>query len=288
MIYFGVRKKASSTGKICFTLVELLSVTTAVSILAGLLLPALVAVREKGRAANCTNNLRQLVSANAHYAMENEDYFAPFAQFSEHGSLVYPYLLWWGRRTGSEYAEFNRGGYLSSYLEQARNVLICGTAFDRIDFTSSDGGSYGYNASGIGGTGYLSMGPEKTKSATDKNEFGKSVRSASVKEPSRLIMFGDTMNAGGMGTSPTFLRPIDRILGPDSFSYIHFRHQGRADIGWTDGHVSEERCSVPAVSEKYSLNLLGNTRVGCISPPGSRTAVDHTYYDTYGRANPRE
>ena len=43
-----------------FTLIELLCVTALIGILAGMLLPSLQRAREKGRAAACSGNLKQL------------------------------------------------------------------------------------------------------------------------------------------------------------------------------------------------------------------------------------
>jgi hypothetical protein len=54
---------ASRQGQFAFTLVELLMVTAVVSMMAGMLLPAVQAARESARRAHCKNNLKQLAIA---------------------------------------------------------------------------------------------------------------------------------------------------------------------------------------------------------------------------------
>ena len=60
-----------------FTLIELLVVIAIIAILAAILFPVFAKAREKGRQAQCTNNMRQLLLAIQVYQQDKDNYFPP-------------------------------------------------------------------------------------------------------------------------------------------------------------------------------------------------------------------
>lgn len=78
-----------------FTLIEMLVVIAIISILAGMLLPALAAARERGRQAKCKNNLYNIGKAAYLYTEVNGEFW-PFYDSvapSDSLALLYPDLL---------------------------------------------------------------------------------------------------------------------------------------------------------------------------------------------------
>ncbi len=227
-----------------FTLIELLTVMATIGLLAALALPTLSAAREAGRRASCASNLRQLYLANSLYAEDHGHYVAAAPDL-----FTSNLQRWHGIRRHLEEPFDGSKGPLVPYLGAAKAIRAC-PSFGRFRteaaanaFEAACGG-YGYNATGVGSETYL---------------WGLSLRAmqrgmppGAIRDPSRTVMFTDTAFPQPYGSNPSYLieysfaEAYHWVFSPGSESgyradpSIHFRHRGRSNVVWCDGHVSAE------------------------------------------------
>ncbi|RME40525.1 MAG: hypothetical protein D6788_03135 [Planctomycetota bacterium] len=220
-----------------FTIVELLVVGGIVALLVGLLLPGLAAARAQTRETVCRSNLRQLLIANDLYATENGGYYVPGA-----ADFLENLHRWHGVRDRIDEPFDPARGPLAPYLGPDAQVRQC-PSFPVKEITSPTGGfergsgGYGYNNRYLGVQ--LSCGADGS-CVTTNDRTGAAVRW--VARPQRTVMFTDSAFVAGGLIEYGFAEPRFHPSYPTSRATpsIHFRHRGRAEVGWCDGHIDAQ------------------------------------------------
>ncbi len=242
-----------------FTLIELLVSVAIIAILAGLTLPALGRARERGRAAACQGNARQLGQANSLYMRDFYDFPVPYGVNEAMDADGY---LWLGyqrvRGTGPSgpviETDLTDNLLLGSYLGEGSVTLCPGVRYRVDDLQAAPfGGGYGYNALWLG---RYPQGGEVF-----------AIRVSRIARPSRVVMFADNgrTTMGPFKFDPPQLSPLiycrEKPLGGTySEGTVSARHLDRSNVTWVDGHVSPEpirQLNADGVSYQHRVGFLG-------------------------------
>ena len=248
--------------KKAFTLLELLVVIAVIALLLGILMPVLSTAKSQAKAAICQSNLRQLILANTGYATENDGYYVPAAS-DLYDDGTGGCHRWHGVRINSDEPFDPLKGPLIAYLANGK-IKECpervrfrkGQSWDE-SFEKGNGG-YGYNMTYIGSL--LWQGNIVT--IDDLRKAHKSAtRITEVARPAETLMFADCAisKEEGVHIEYSFAEPpflLDEGQPKESWGYaspsIHFRHRGKANVAWVDGHID-----VREMADYDGINVYG-------------------------------
>lgn len=244
-----------------FTLIELLVVVAIIALLISILLPSLSQAREQAKRVKCGANQHSLIIATIAYTHENKDWFNPIQDI---------------HRIGGRDIEGTWRVYLWKYFGQSVDVVDCpaegeeryADGISPFDIQSSGGGLpnlpnptiFGilhqyekWNSSGLGANlahywpGMEGHGPFGRPYNPPAYYYEGLTRTAQVKRPDRLILYGDGHGDGQrrypedrfwiffwIDGLPPQGPGYDRELQGDAGA---IRHLGKANYSFWDGSV---------------------------------------------------
>ncbi len=249
-----------------FTLIELLVVISIISLLMGILLPALGNVRRQGRAIVCLSNLRQMTIAANIYISENNGCY-PLAFFMDFLDTSHTYEWDYFKTFENGRIKECKPGFLW-YGKNISGIHQCPSYKGTANSPGDPYTGYNYNASYIGGS--------KVKIGNDIIGSD-SAKAINVRKPSSCAVFGDGQFESGANK---FMRSpqagkLDENF-PDAYRYAGtqgYRHEGNAtNVAYADGSARTVRKICTSELHKKRIedhNKINDVKLGFLSPDNS-------------------
>ncbi len=237
-----------------FTLIELLVVVGIMAVLATLILSGYRMYRGLATRAQCSSNLRQLTAAVHLYAADNNGAFPPYVRQNKDGSKEW----YFGREKFQPgVAEGDReldreAGPLYPYIQSVGGIEVCqgfnyGSTLWKAKFK---GASYGYGYNWLLG-GRMSGSP---------------MFHSHLEGAENVILMADCgqVNTFQPPASPAKPMVEEFYIINEVYKTFHFRHNGRANVVFVDGHV-EVMEPYPGTEDKRVKGEI----LGRVTPVGS-------------------
>jgi prepilin-type N-terminal cleavage/methylation domain-containing protein/prepilin-type processing-associated H-X9-DG protein len=163
-----------------FTLIELLVVISIISLLMGILMPALARSRQKARSISCSSRMRQIGMASQVYAQENENQFAR----SSHSAAVYRCQRW-----GQAFMPYLGSGPFKDPNSTAWKSLFCKFYRCPSDKRTDKQWSYGKNV-------WFELKSTETAQALGLTSDGPTYSTTTqVRHPAATVEFGELLES---------------------------------------------------------------------------------------------